>query len=121
LPVFDLGAPANQKELRDSLARFGQGWSAYHEREERRLAYVAVTRPRHLLLCSGFWWAEGGVRARGPSTFLEDVRDVCLDGAGSVDVWTPRPAEGVTNPTLEAVVSAADLPRASPIRRWRPW
>ena len=45
-------------------------WRAHDEREERRLAYVAVTRPRRLLLCSGYWWGEGTKRPRGPSVFL---------------------------------------------------
>ncbi len=105
LPSLDLESPADQKDLRDSLNRFAGGWADHHEREERRLAYVAVTRPRHLLLCSGYWWGDG-VRPRGPSAFLDEVREVCADGHGSVEVWTPAPAAGTTNPTLDTVVSA---------------
>ena len=106
LPQLDIEAPDDQKELRDSLLTFASDWSAHHEREERRLAYVAVTRPRHLLLCSGYWWGEG-IRPRGASTFLDDVRSVCAEGFGSVDVWTSPPAPDATNPTLDTVVSAA--------------
>ena len=37
--------------------------------EEIRLGYVAVTRARHLLLCSGSWWRDG-VKPCGPSSLL---------------------------------------------------
>jgi ATP-dependent DNA helicase UvrD/PcrA len=106
LPYLDVDSPSDQKELRDSLITFNADWSAHHEREERRLAYVAMTRPRHLLLCSGYWWGEG-IRPRGASAFLEDVRAVCAEGHGRVDAWEPPPAADATNPTLDAVVSAA--------------
>jgi len=40
-----------------------------------------VTRPRRLLLCSGYWWGDGVKRPRGPSVFLEEVRATCAEGA----------------------------------------
>ena len=55
-------------------------------REERRLAYVAVTRAEHLLLCSGYHWGEGATVV-GPSVFLEQAREACLAGAGEVALW----------------------------------
>ena len=43
--------------------------------EERRLAYVAVTRARNLLLCSGYWWDAGAKKKRGPSDLLSELGD----------------------------------------------
>jgi DNA helicase-2/ATP-dependent DNA helicase PcrA len=49
-------------------------------------------------------------RPRGPSVFLREVRAACDEGAGVVDVWTPDPAPGATNPSAE-VVEAAEWPQ----------
>jgi DNA helicase-2/ATP-dependent DNA helicase PcrA len=106
LPVFDLTGARDQKDVLAALNTFSRGWREHDEREERRLAYVAVTRPRRLLLCSGYWWGDGVKRPRGPSVFLEEVRAACDEGAGVVDVWTPEPPPGAANPAAEVVASA---------------
>jgi DNA helicase-2/ATP-dependent DNA helicase PcrA len=106
LPRLDLSEATDQKGVAAAVAAFGRDWREHDEREERRLAYVAVTRPRRLLLCSGYWWGEAVKRPRGPSVFLEEVRAACAGGAGVVDVWTPEPAPGEGNPSAEVVVSA---------------
>jgi DNA helicase-2/ATP-dependent DNA helicase PcrA len=106
LPRLDLSAASDQKEVVAAVGTFARDWREYDEREERRLAYVAVTRPRRLLLASGYWWGDGVKRPRGPSVFLEEVRAACDEGAGVVDVWTPEPAPGATNPSAEMVPSA---------------
>ncbi|HEX6497509.1 MAG TPA: ATP-dependent DNA helicase [Micromonosporaceae bacterium] len=107
LPALDLSSAADQKDVARALTTFAESWKAHDEREERRLAYVAVTRARRLLLCSGYWWGEGTKRPRGPSPFLTEIRDECLAGAGVVDAWAPAPPDGATNPT------AANVARAS--------
>ncbi len=89
------------------METFNGAWREHDVREERRLAYVAVTRPRRLLLASGFWWGEGTKRPRGPSLFLEEIRERCLAGAGVVDEWTAPPPRDAENPT------AVSVPRAS--------
>ncbi|MDY7084932.1 MAG: 3'-5' exonuclease, partial [Actinomycetota bacterium] len=106
LPKLDLSEAADQKGVVNAVSAFGAAWREHDEREERRLAYVAVTRPRRLLLASGYWWGDGVKRPRGPSVFLDEIRATCEEGAGVVDVWTPEPAPGATNPAAEAVVSA---------------
>ncbi|MGX6602335.1 UvrD-helicase domain-containing protein [Micromonosporaceae bacterium Da 78-11] len=106
LPRFDLDEAQDQKDVVGALSTFNAAWREHDEREERRLAYVAVTRPRRLLLCSGYWWGDGVKRPRGPSVFLDEIRATCADGAGVVDVWTPEPAPGAANPSSEMVVSA---------------
>ncbi|GGL02071.1 ATP-dependent helicase [Mangrovihabitans endophyticus] len=106
LPELDLSEAADQKDAVDAVTAFGRAWRAHDEREERRLAYVAVTRPRRLLLCSGYWWSDGVKRPRGPSVFLDEIRTSCAAGAGVVDVWTAEPAPDAANPAAEVVASA---------------
>ncbi|MCY1140679.1 ATP-dependent DNA helicase [Actinoplanes sp. Pm04-4] len=106
LPKLDLSPAIDQKGVLTAVSNFGTAWREHDEREERRLAYVAVTRPRRLLLASGYWWGDGVKRPRGPSVFLDEIRAACDEGAGVVDAWTPEPVPGATNPAAEVVPSA---------------
>ncbi|MEU7842469.1 ATP-dependent DNA helicase [Micromonospora sp. NPDC049114] len=108
LPELALDDAADQRAVARAVADFTDAWRAHDEREERRLTYVAVTRPRRLLLCSGYWWGEGTKRPRGPSVFLREVYDACLDGGPGhlVDAWAPEPTPDATNPTAEVVLRA---------------
>jgi DNA helicase-2/ATP-dependent DNA helicase PcrA len=118
LPTLDLSGAQDQKDVAAAQTQFGVRWREHDEREERRLAYVAVTRPRRLLLCSGYWWGEGVKRPRGPSVFLDEIRATCEAGAGTVDVWAAGPPPGATNPSAE-VVPRAEWP-ADPLGGRRP-
>ncbi|MEG3637038.1 ATP-dependent DNA helicase [Micromonospora palythoicola] len=108
LPELALAEVADQRGVARAVEDFTDAWRAHDEREERRLAYVAVTRPRRLLLCSGHWWGEGTKRPRGPSPLLREVHDACLAGGPGhlVDEWTPEPAPDAVNPTTEVVLRA---------------
>ena len=66
--------------------------------EERRLAYVAVTRARDLLLCSGYWWDAGVTKKRGPSGLLDELAGLCRAGGGEVVTWADEPADDDPNP-----------------------
>ncbi|QXJ24589.1 ATP-dependent helicase [Actinomadura graeca] len=90
--------PLNGLE-KDDLAAFEQACAERDLREERRLAYVAVTRASALLITTGYWWGASG-RPLGPSPFLEEVRAVCVAGAGTVAVWADPPGEDAANPLL---------------------
>ena len=130
LPALRLDEAADQKGVAEARQAFDQAWQAHDEREERRLAYVAVTRARRSLLCSGYWWGEGLKKPRGASGFLQEIRQRCLAGAGTVDGWAEPPAPEATNPTdalaargvwptdplgerRPALAEAADLVRAA--------
>ena len=60
--------------------------------EERRLAYVAITRARHRLVLTHARtrrvWGE--IRLQGPSRFLEDIPPGCLAGPVRPKVITPK-------------------------------
>ena len=88
-----------------ALASFGAACAARDLGEERRLAYVATTRAAFWLACTGYWWGEAS-SPLGPSVFLEEVRDACAAGAGTVACWAPPPEEDSENPALAEPPSA---------------
>jgi DNA helicase-2/ATP-dependent DNA helicase PcrA len=103
-----------------SREKFTGACSARELAEERRLAYVAVTRAAYWVACSGYWWGEAA-SPLGPSRFLEEVRAACADGRGTVAHWAPPPEDGAQNPALAepAVVSwppAGEGPRYAAVR-----
>ncbi|KAA9086694.1 ATP-dependent DNA helicase [Microbacterium radiodurans] len=65
-------ASPTQQDLKTAFARFSDANADRQRDEERRLAYVAVTRARDLLLLSGSPWA-GTRNPRGPSPFLVEI------------------------------------------------
>ena len=83
LPEFEWRAATTRKELVDELDQFKERVREHHVEEERRLAYVAVTRARDSLLLSGSFWS-GGVRPRVPSVFLRELIDA--DAVPAVDL-----------------------------------
>ncbi|WP_345750919.1 ATP-dependent DNA helicase [Microbacterium rhizophilus] len=76
-----------------ALTRFKDAYRDYQQEEERRLAYVAVTRARGELLLTGAHWA-GQKSPRRPSPYLLDTIDeLGLDPIGEVDT-DDNPYEG---------------------------
>ena len=149
LPFMLRGDRADLPALRglekDDLKAFDDACLERDLREERRLAYVAVTRASSLLVVTGYWWGSSG-RPLGPSPFLEEVRQACLAGAGTVAVWADPPEEGTANPLLaepetsawpleqgaalgdassreryEGIVEAARMVEDAMLGRTRPW
>jgi DNA helicase-2/ATP-dependent DNA helicase PcrA len=72
LPEFRWRQATTRKELLDERDTFKSAVAEHQEREERRLAYVAVTRARHSLLMTGSFWATQ-VKPRTPSTYLGEL------------------------------------------------
>lgn len=69
LPEWRWRAAADKEELAESFSQWDQEDMSEHEnREIRRLAYVAMTRPRSRLLLAGYWYAD---RARGRKAFTD--------------------------------------------------
>jgi len=101
LPRLHLPVPGSgdQAAVRDALEDYVAEWKDFGLAEEIRLGYVAVTRAKHLLLCSGSWWRDGKT-ASGPSSLLLAVKQACEDGAGLVDAWAAPPDEDAENPAL---------------------
>ncbi|MFW6693801.1 UvrD-helicase domain-containing protein [Streptomyces sp. MAR4 CNX-425] len=82
------------------LKDFKAAMREHQEVEELRLGYVTVTRPRSLLLGSGHWWGPTQKEARGPSAFLDALREHCERGGGEVEAWAPEPPKEAENPAL---------------------
>ena len=100
LPGFSLSSAGDQREARDAVRRFAQECGRAGRLEERRLAYVAATRARRLLVCTGYRWGDGKL-ARVPSEFLGEIREACEAGAGEVGIWVDDPGEA--NPLADLV------------------
>jgi len=99
LPDVRWEAAATQAELRHELTRFELAGGEHEIAEERRLAYVAVTRARSALLLTAHVWGDGSA-PRLPSRFLTELAD---HPAVTVGPQAALPADdGETNPrTLE--------------------
>jgi DNA helicase II / ATP-dependent DNA helicase PcrA len=97
LPGFDPATAADQKELDGLRKEYQQRCAELGALEERRLAYVAATRARRLLICSGYWW-DDAARPRGPSAFLEETRQEAEPG--EIERWADAPADDAANPLL---------------------
>ena len=99
LPEWSDPSPAGCTRYRDAYKDIAAA-------EERRLAYVAVTRAREVLLCSGFWWSATASKPLIPrSEFFAEIESACRAGAGfvgSVEPEAPEPSAGDENPLLAA-------------------
>ena len=62
------------------LSHFKQDLQAQEEYEERRTAYVALTRARRRLFCTGAHWYGENMNAKEGGKFLESSRSGCRDG-----------------------------------------
>jgi len=127
LPDVDLVGSVQRAELVRRLSDYLGAVDEHHRGEERRLAYVALTRARHHLLLSGSWWRET-VRPTAPSVFLTEVRLVVgelawVDGPGParpepVQVEAPLwPAGGVGAGHERLIAAAAAVRGADPETR----
>lgn len=113
IPVLDTSTVTNRKQLSDKISQHRSQLDQRRVDEERRLLYVAVTRAEDTLLVSGHHWGPTGLKPRGPSDFLSELKDVidrstaAGEPCGVVDHWAPAPADGERNPLHNRVIEAA--------------
>jgi len=103
--------PALRDYDSDAVKDFEKECKADDRDEERRLAYVAFTRPRRQLLASGYCWTRTRISACGPSTFLTELRELG-EPAVSVDCWCDDPADDDVNPLSAS--TGVDVPWPTP-------
>ncbi len=101
LPAFAYQGAGSPKELDLRREQFVVDSGAHQLREERRLAYVAVTRARRHLLLTGSYWREA-TTAHPPAVFLSELVEA---GLLTVDGSLEGPTEARPEPP-----SGADLP-----------
>ncbi len=95
---------ADGKDLETEIKDFERRLGAYAVAEERRLAYVAVTRARHELLLTAHVWGTPVKTPRLPSRFL-------LEALGDPDLSQGPPiATGV----VEVLPAWALVPHGDP-------
>ncbi len=104
LPVLNWRSATTRKELLDARDEFKAAVQQRSEQEERRLAYVAVTRARHSLLLSGSFWATQ-TRPRRPSVFLRELESLGVIGALPV---ASEHEENPLDPEANEIVWPAD-------------
>lgn len=95
-------------ELLESEKRFAAEVGDHNEEEERRLAYVALTRAKSLLICSCSVWYGTRTKASEPSIFIEQLLPLA-DGphpAVEIGVWTEDEQAPQANPTRSQPVEA---------------
>ncbi|MFI7584260.1 ATP-dependent helicase [Kocuria sp. M1N1S27] len=95
------------KALEESHAEFLELAAQHTEDEERRLAYVAVTRARTVLELSSTVFRGTAVKSREPSVFVSELAPLTEGAAPSVRLgpWAQVP-EGARNPAASTVLSA---------------
>ena len=111
LPVFAYAGADDPKELEERRRQFVLDAGDHQVAEERRLAYVALTRARSDLLLTAAWWGDG-TRVRKVSVFLTELAE-----AGLVETvgWEQVPDAADSNPRAVAG-SDGDL-AGGPVRR----
>ncbi|MGO3147207.1 MAG: UvrD-helicase domain-containing protein [Leucobacter sp.] len=96
-PELNWRIATTQKELRDRISEYREALKQRHAEEERRLAYVAVTRSAGWLLLSGSFWG-GQKQPRVPSVYLQELQgdsNPVIAALPSESAHEEDPSEGV--------------------------
>ena len=112
VPILDTSDVTDRKQLSDKISAHRRQLEQRRVDEERRLLYVAITRAEDTLLLSGHHWGSTGIKPRGPSDFLCELKDIIdastADGqpCGVIEHWAPSPPDGERNPLRDNVHEA---------------
>jgi DNA helicase-2/ATP-dependent DNA helicase PcrA len=102
-----VGLPALRERSSAGLKSYVEQCREHDLLEERRLAYVAVTRPREQLIVSCHWWGPEQKLPRGPSVFMRSIIDTMSTWGAAPEIAVPEPVAGVANPANRALDSYA--------------
>jgi DNA helicase-2/ATP-dependent DNA helicase PcrA len=105
LPELNLPTDGDQSAMVKALAHHVSELKAVQLAEERRLAYVGLTRARLTLLLSAHHWGATGSRPRGPGVFFSEL--LALPASGEPEVLAPVPGDLTVNPVSSAPRTAA--------------
>ncbi len=107
LPQWDLDQP-DQKGWLDAEKEFKSAVQAHGEAEERRLAYVAYTRAKHVLWISSAAWVGSRAGLAEMSPFLSGLESLTAEGAAEIHPLSVSedalPAESPLTSELEVAV-----------------
>lgn len=100
LPQWDTDQPA-LKELLEAESIFKDKVEDHHVAEERRLAYVAVTRAKSLLICSSSIWTATRSKPTEPSQFFSALVPLAEgnDPKAEIGVWVKDEDAPEQNPS----------------------
>lgn len=111
LPQFDYRTATTQKELKQRFDQFQEDMRLRQLREERRLAYVAVTRAAKTLRLSASYFKPGAKKAKSISPFLLELIEAGLVSASVADPLESNPSLEQTSrgswPTIERTRGAS--------------
>lgn len=106
LPEITFDGCSDQTDAKKRIMHFQEvDQIEYSLREERRLAYVVMTRPKKELLLTASKWKPDRVKPSTPSTFLLEAASILdprievIDYTGDVNNPLPEYAELDSNPT----------------------
>ncbi len=117
LPDVRWTAAADQPGLESEMEAFRLRGGRHELDEERRLAYVALTRARRRLLLTSHVWSEGST-PRLPSRFVDELADAGLGEVTAGTAGADLPAVGTPNPRT-ATARSVPWPN-DPLGRRRP-
>ncbi|HET7139014.1 MAG TPA: ATP-dependent DNA helicase, partial [Arthrobacter sp.] len=111
LPQWDTDQP-DQKGWLDAEKDFKSEVQAHGEGEERRLAYVAYTRAKHVLWVSSAAWVGSRAGRAGMSPFLAELEQLVGSGPDNDPAGGAVTGAATVHP---ASVDEASLPEESPL------
>lgn len=114
LPIWHFESAESQKQAKDAQDAFKEQCKEHLLREELRLMYVAVTRPKESLLLTASYWKPGNKSQRRPSRFLDTALELVGEGVTfknlNTDEGGPYPPVDSSQNELNAIRATANWP-----------